>query len=439
MVKELKGFMTRDDFIIAANNQVAPVFELSNIAYTYSLQRKQYYSATNSLYSLHAFNLVGTEELLQSEVEVITDVVVKFTTFLTTNQITNKQQTLILFTNNFNAQFPNTPISDLTYNDTVNYNTIKAPDYLSFKIQDINCTIWLSDSVFRTFYPHYDIRIVLPMENFASIVNNTSDFIAALEAMNLMEFNKRIEENKNNAPTTYTKIINIPYRVPNTTVTKNCYFAFNIYGLQGNYDYILKLELYNYLVNTLGLNGEFIESIFPSILNINEFFIVPRWDKVAISAQVGEIGINSQISRTYNETFDQNKFIKIYTNDTYLANNTYNVPFDYNNVLLQVTNGYYTDMDVKDFRSYYNDFITVTSTHPDFARMKTRTQRFISLLENMLDVCNSNNATELFNKVLQNKDYRFTIITRAGVSYLSIFYEDHQYYVIPKYQFMLVA
>ena len=431
--------MTRDDFIIAANNQVAPVFELSNIAYTYSLQRKQYYSATNSLYSLHAFNLVGTEELLQSEVEVITDVVVKFTTFLTTNQITNKQQTLILFTNNFNAQFPNTPISDLTYNDTVNYNTIKAPDYLSFKIQDINCTIWLSDSVFRTFYPHYDIRIVLPMENFASIVNNTSDFIAALEAMNLMEFNKRIEENKNNAPTTYTKIINIPYRVPNTTVTKNCYFAFNIYGLQGNYDYILKLELYNYLVNTLGLNGEFIESIFPSILNINEFFIVPRWDKVAISAQVGEIGINSQISRTYNETFDQNKFIKIYTNDTYLTNNTYNVPFDYNNVLLQVTNGYYTDMDVKDFRSYYSDFITVTSTHPDFARMKTRTQRFISLLENMLDVCNSNNATELINKVLQNKDYRFTIITRAGVSYLSIFYEDHQYYVIPKYQFMLVA
>ncbi len=431
--------MTRDDFIIAANNQVAPVFELSNIAYTYSLERKQYYSATNSLYSLHAFHLTGAEELLQSEVELITDVVVKFTTFLSTNQISNRLQTLILFTNNFNAQSPNAPISDLTYNDTVNYNTIKAPDYLSFKIQDINCTIWLSDSVFRTFYPHYDIRIVLPMENFASIVSNTSEFIAALESMNLMEFNKRIEENKNNAPTTYTKIINIPYRVPNTTVTKNCYFAFNIYGLQGNYDYILKLELYNYLVNTLGLNGEFIESIFPSILNINEFFIVPRWDKVAISAQVGEIGINSQISRTYNETFDQNKFIKIYSNDTYLANNTYNVPFDYNNVLLQITNGYYTDSGVKDFRSYYSDFITVTSTHPDFARMKTRTQRFVSLLENMLDVCNTNNATELFNKVVQNKDYRFTIITRAGVSYLSVFYEDHQYYVVPKYQFMLVA
>lgn len=438
MAREVKGFITRDDFIVPSNNEVAPVYELSNIALTYSTTRKQYYSAANSLYALHAFELIGLSDLSQPEVEVIVDVVVKFSNFLTSNQVTNKQQALILFTNDFNLTNAQSPVSELNYNSIITHNSVKTVDYLTFKIQDIFCNLWLSDTVFRTFYPNYDINIVLPLSNFAALVNNTSDFITALDGFNLVEFNKRVEENKDNTPTTYTKIVNIPYRVPNTTVTKPCYFAFNIYGLQGNYDYILKLELYNHLVTVLGLPGEFVESIFPTILNINEFFIIPRWDKIAIPSQVGESGINSQISPTYNETFDQHKFIKIYDNNNYLMNNTYNLPFDYNNLLLQVTNGYYTDAPVKDFRQYYSDFITVTSTHPDFARMKKRTQRFITLLENVLDVCNSNNSTELFNKVLQNKDYHFTIITRGGVSYVSIFYEDHQYYVIPKYA-MLAA
>lgn len=434
MTKEIKGFVTRDDFITSSNTDIATIFELSDIALTYSKTKYQHYSSLNSLYALHVFKRVSGEALLQNEVEDILSIIIGFSNFLTSTSVTNKQQAIILFTNEFNMANTHRPVSDLNYNTIVNYNGIKSVDYLTFKISDVICTIWLSDTVFRAFYPEYDINVILPFSDFNIIINNTSDFITALENFNLIDFNRRVEENKNNNPTTYTKIMNIPYKVPNTSVIKNCYFAFNIYGLQGNYDHILKLELYNYLVNTLGLDGSLIENLFPTILNINEFFIIPRWDKVAIPSQVGQTGITSQISPTYNEVFDLNKFIKVFDNTNFIQNNTYNVPFSYNNILLHVTNGYYTEQDVRDFKMYYSDLITVTSTDPDFARMNTRTQRFITMLKNMLDVSNSSNATEMFNKILQNSDYKFTIITRGGVSYISFLYEDHQYYVIPRYE-----
>lgn len=438
MSKEIKGFVTRDDFIIPSNDQTSPLYELSDISLSYSKNKQQYYSSLNNLYSLYVFKMVQGTNLTQSETDDIISVVIGFSNFLTSSLVTNKQQAIVLFTNDFNLSNPSRQVTNLNYNTIITHNNIKSVDYITFTISGVTCTIWLSDSVFRAFYPEYEVSIVLPFEDFHIKINNTSEFITAVDNFNLIEFNRRIEFNKDNNPTTYTKIMNIQYRVPNTSVYKNCYFAFNIYGLQGNYDHILKLELYNYLTNTLNLAGEFVENIFPTILNINEFFITPRWDKVAIPSHVGSIGISSQVSLSYSEPFDLDNFIKIYNNVNYLKNNTYNVPFDYNNLLLQVTNGYYTEDDVKDFRLYFSDFIAVTSTHPDFSRMSQRTQKFVSLLENIIDVSNSPNATEMFNKILQNVDYHFTIITRNGVTYLSYLYEKHQIYVIPKYQFLLL-
>lgn len=436
MTKQIKAFVTNDSFINNAPNAISPIYEISDIALTYSRNKQIYYSSNNSLYSLYLFKSTGLTHLTQTEVNNIIDVIISFSTFLTNTTITNKQQIIISFLNNFNLANSSNPLSNFNYNNIVSTNNIRSVDYITFTINNINCEIWLSDSVFKEFYPDYEISIVLPFNNFSTIFNNISSFIAALDNFNLLEFNTRIEADKNNNPTTYTRILNIPFKVPNSNVFKNCYFAFNIYGAKGNYDFILKLELYNYLTNTLGLSANLVEARFPSILNINEFFIIPRWDKISIPAHVGQSSINSQIILAYAEPFDMNKYIKIYTDNNYLRNNTYAVPFDYNNIILFITNGYYTEPDIKDFKQYFSDFITVTSSHPDFARMSLRTQRFITLLENMLSVADSNDSTELFNKLISNNNYRFSIIKRENVSYLTYFYEKHQIYVIPKYQFL---
>lgn len=439
MSKEIKAFITSDNFIDNNSSVVSPLYELSDIALTYSKNKQQYFSTTNPLYSLFLFSATDLTSLTQNEVNDIINVVTSLSSFLTTTQITSKQQVIIAFTSEFNQTNPTTPVDNLVYNNTVDVNLIRSVDYLSFTINGINCEIWLSDSIFRTFYPEYDISIILPFENYASIVNNPSNFISALDSFDLLTLNERIEENKALSPTTYTKILNIPYHVPNTNIYRNCYFAFNIYGLQGNYDYILKLELYSYMTNTLGMPGTTVEELFPSILNINEFFITPRWDKIAIPSQVGQSSIASQIASAFNEQFDTDKFVKVYNNTTFLRNNTYAVPFDYNNIMLHITNGYYSEDNLQDFKTYFSDFITVTSTHPDFARMSVRSQHLVSLLESMLAVSNCSNSTELFNNLIGNTSYRFTIINRDGVNYLSFFLDKHQIYVLPKYEFIRLA
>lgn len=439
MAKEIKAFITKDDFVNNTPGVVSPIYELSEISLTYSKNKQQYYYTADSKYSLYVYKLINGTSLLQVEVDSIVKVVTQFIAFLTSTQLTNKQQLLASFVSDYNLTNSSTPVTNLDYNTTIDYQSVRACDYITFVVSDVTVSIWLSDETFKIFYPDYEISIVFPFNNFTTIVNSPSAIITAIDNFSPIELNNNIEVSKGQFPPTFTKVINIPYRVPNTSIDKNCYFAFNIYGKQGNYDYVLKLELYNYLTTTLGLDGPTIESLFPTMLNINEFFITPQWNKIAIASQIGQNGINSQLQLAYNEPFTLSNFIVVYNNINYLKENTYVMPFDYNNISLYVTNGYYTEAPVKDFKLYYGDIITVTSLHPDFSRMSTKTQKFITLVENMLQICDSNNSTELFNKLIQNRDYTFTIINRGGVIYLSIFYGEHQYYALPKYELYRLA
>lgn len=441
MSRQIKGFITRDDFITPRNQDVSPIYELSETALTYSKKKQTLYPSDQQNYCLNVFQAKDTAEteqflLTSYESSTIVRVVSEFSNYLTGNTLASKQQALINFTNMFNTMFPAHSVTNLTYNNLVTHNSVITPDYLSFDVLNISCSIWTSDEMFQTFYPGYDVDIVYPFENFINIIRNTADTLEALSEFDPVIFNGRLDAARVGVQCSTTRMMNIPYRVPGTTVERNCYFGFNIYGRNGNYEHILKLELYRVLTEVLGLEGPFVESIFPTILQINEFFITPRWNRLAIPTQVGQIGINSQVFLSYQEVFDIDHFIKIFDNFNFLKNNTYSVPFPYNNILLQVTNGYYTEEEIKDFLVNYPDLISVSSTNTDFSRMSTKTQRLMIMLENMVDVANASNPTDLFNKVVANENYLFSIIDRGGVTYLSIQFQDHQFYLIPKYQFL---
>jgi hypothetical protein len=452
MAKQIKGFVTRDDFISPSQSTVANLFELSDLGLTYSRHKQQLYYTEDPKYSLYVFNsteddgeagVTSNVPVMQSDADEILNIVSSFVDYLTSHPTLTKNQAIINFTAEFNNDSPNVSLTDLDFINKISYLSVVGVDYLTFRLipveaspnEYISCSIWLNDPAFRNFYPDYDISIVLPFSNFSSIVNNANNFISALDNFDLLEFNARIEQDKGGNPTTYTRILNIPYRVPSSTVEKNCYFAFNIYGIQGNFDFILKLALYDYLTNDLGLDGSFVESIFPSILKINEFFVIPRWNNIALPSQVGLNAINSQVALAYSEPFDEDNFITIYSDRNYLIENTYMVPVDYNNLLLHVVNGKYSEEEVQDFREYYPDIISVTSTHPDYTRMSLRTQRFISFLEHILNIANSDNVTEMFNKMLIDTNYSFSIINRGGIQYVSGLHNVHQIYVLPKYEF----
>lgn len=435
MTRQIKAFVTCDHYINNNPGVVEPLYELSTIGLTYSKEKQQYYSDEQPEYSLYVFKQIEQTGMTQSEVNTVLNVVKRFTDFASANTQMDKNGLIMNYLQQFNLMYPATQVSDLRVTTLLTSGNLVGPDFMSFVVRGITCSIWLNDLSFRGFYTDYEIDIVFPFDDFDLKIQNGAAVIEALNAFTLVEFNNRIEQAKGSFPTTHSKILNIPYRLPNSTVTRDCHFAFNQYGGQGNYDYILKLELYQYLLE-LGLTSEYIESIFPTILKINEFFITPRWDRMAIPSHVGEYGVRSQITSAFAEVFDLTKFVKVYTDVDYLRNNSYNVPYDYNNLMLTISNGYYTEDAVKDFKARYSDMITVPTTHPDFARMSPRTMQFMALLESMLVIADSNNTVEMFTKMVDNENYVFNMINRQGVWYLSMFFSGHQYYLIPKYEYM---
>jgi len=62
-MKNAKVFITRDDFIDNNDNQVNPLFELSDYAMTFSSNRKVYYYSLNPVYSIHLFNTTECNRL----------------------------------------------------------------------------------------------------------------------------------------------------------------------------------------------------------------------------------------------------------------------------------------------------------------------------------------------------------------------------------------
>lgn len=435
MTRQLKAFATCDTFTDNTPGVVRSLYELSAMGQTYSKNKKQYHSTENALMGLHSFKEIDMGVLTQSEINSILRVVDRFVIHCTHNPTLSKNQAVLTFLNNYNAEFVSEGVNALTVGAILNSNELYGPDFMSFETRGILCAIWLNDVSFRNFFNDYEIDVVFGREDFLQTVQNSALFLNSLSAFSLTEFMTRVETAKAGVPASYTRVLNLPYHLPNSSVVKDCYFAFNLYGGQGNYDYVLKLHLYQLLMNA-GLTSTLIEQLFPSILQINEFFITPCWDRVAIPSHVGENGILSQVSKAFSETFDTMKYVKVYSDANFVRDNTYNVPCDYNNILLRVTNGFYSDVDKRDFHTQYSDLITVTSTHPDFARMSTKTQRFMTLLENFLFVADSDSQTELLTKIVDNENFTFHMVSRQGIWYVSFFFEGFQCYVIPKYEYM---
>lgn len=433
-MRTIKGFMTRDDYISNDPAVTADIFELSDYCNTYAKDKKSFYYSQNSLYSLKVFH--QSAAMTQSDADMISSFIVHYSNYATTNIGMDENMLMLSSVTTFNTLNPGVQISQLSTIGVVGYHGLRTAEYFYFVINnDIEALVWTADTVFKLVYPDYIIDTVFPSSDFASIVSTPAAFISMLDSFDFAVFTDRVNVAKGGYPPTHTRVLNVPYKVPSTTIFKNCYFAFNIYNEAGNYDDLLKLELFEYLIANTTLTQSDVENLFPSLLEINEFFIVPRWDKIAVPSQIGQAAIYSQLHLTYNEVYDLNKYITVYP-EAHLRAQTYTLPTEYNNMLLSISNGYYTQIDKKDFKNLYGDIVTVSTTDPDFARMSTLTQNFLTKLYDMLFIANSDSFLDLFNKIFATGLIAtYKLRTRNGISYIAVRYNDHVYYILSKYEF----
>lgn len=437
-MKEIRCFIENASLATPNTRHTSPIYELSEEGKTFAKRKERRTLRGDDKNLLHSFHVTDENELNPEETRLIIQVVETFNTYLETISLENKPVIVTKFAAFYNNSFEN-HISNFNYNQLINVNKKLYPDFLTFKVEDLNCSVWLSDKSFKLFYPLYDIDVVTPFEEFDRIVRNAPEMIEALNKFDLNLFGMRIDEIKGGFPSTYTQMLNVPYRPRKGAQEMDCWFGFNIYGEAGNYEYLMRDELYKHLKG-LGLDDDFIEEHFPSIFKVNEFFMVPEWNDYALPFRVGQGSINSQVNKAFDSPFRMNWYVKAYEDSNeYMLRNTYNVPLPYNNILCRVLNGKYSLNEIKDFKEFHKDLITVNSTNPDFARMSERTQRFVVMTSFMIACADAHNETELFNNLMTNnaanRDHRFTMNRRMEITYISIQFDKHRYYMIPRYEF----
>ena len=435
-MKEIFAFAVRDNLIDNQANAIAPVFEISDICLTFAKEKATHTSSTDRSSSLIVFKTNDGQLLTQAETDLGCGLLSEVTQFLAT---TSQTAPLVLggsFTAYYNAKYPAKQLTQLSFSDIRTSGTVKAPEYIVATFGDtLKFFIWTSNRAFRSMYPFYQIDIVLPVDNFKEKLINGTSFNAEISTFEFPAFINKMETAKGDNIETAARVLNIPYYAPGATTGNPCYFGFIVYGEQGDYEFLFRLNLYDYLIS-LGISSQLILSSFPDLLKVNEFFITPRWDLQAIPSRVGEGVINSQLTNTFASNFDIAKFIPRYADLTALKAATSNVPVEYNNLLLLITDGEFSTANLKAFRSYFSDFISISSQHPDFSRMSSRTQQFAIFLEYALRVANTSSYSEMLEVMGNIASYAFRTITREGVTYVSAFLDKHQFYILPKHEFL---
>lgn len=439
-MKEFRCFIENADIASPDTTHTSLVYELSEEGRTFAKHRERRTVKGDDKNVVHSFHVDKNNIMTAEETQLIVKVTTSFNAYLETVIIENRNNIIAGFTKFFNDGNKE-KISKFSYNSLVKLNGAKYPDYFSFETDKFRCSVWLSDTTFKLFYPLYDIDVVTPFEEFDKVVKNPTEMLRHLAEFNLNKFGRRCDYVKNGFPSTYTRFLNIPYKPRKDMKEVDCWFGFNIYGAAGDYEHLMREELYDYLKD-LGLTDQEIEDYFPSIFEVNEFWLLPEWTRFALPGKQNQGRINSHVTKSFVEPFNVRKFVKVYEGkDSWMKSNTYDVPLATNNLLCRIMNGYYTEERYKDFLKYYGDILTLSTTSPNFANMTTRTQNFIYLLSYITNIADAVDQTELFTKLManqhkiDNETIRFAISSRRGVVYVSVYWDNHRYFMIPRYEY----
>ena len=433
MKKEIRCFIIDTSYVLPDTHLVSELFELSEYSRTFARRKEERKLVGDDNNIVISFHHEDDNHLTDDDMKVILGIVRDFSDLATASSSERKDVLITSFIRKYN-EGKRKPLRSFNYNTLISHPTGRFPDYLTFDNDELNCSVWLSDETFRLFYPLYDIVPVTPFEEFGTVVKNGREMTSKLSMANTPALLDRMNEALGGYPCTVTRILNIPYYQSKESAPVDCNFGFNIWGLQGNYDHILKEILLDYFKNELGLDDEFIEEHFPDVYKINEFFMIPMWDSYAIPAITGQGSVNSQITYSYPRTVDVLPFLTVYkAEEDHVRNHTRDVPFAFNNILVKIVDGKYTDIDVRNFTKVYPDLLTVPVTHPDFARMHQDTQKFVIMMSYFFAIANSGSQTEVFNKIMVNKEYKFALGQRGGTPYVTVMFGSHRYYILPRY------
>lgn len=285
--------------------------------------------------------------------------------------------------------------------------------------------IWFSDDAFRRQYATFDMAVLTPCPNLDDLHGNKAAVKALLESRTATETTELLAALTAKVPCT---IVRAPvydwidktdreFKVPS-----DWYVV--IWGPAGDNPDVIRDELVDYILDNSKFPREEWEKILPDLFISTEYTIVPNWDQYAIPNQTMRAGLYSPQMNPTKSLELMKRGAPTYEGE-HIAKYSRTMSNAYKSLGFVVTGGKRNRDGIYDFYEKFADYIALPTTHVDFNRISTRTQKWMLLFADCLLIAESMTSD---SEVPEG----FARLTRNGIVYCAFSYEKIQYLVVTK-------
>lgn len=384
----LRGFVPYallSDNVPGVTNEIG---ELSVFSRTYTKQRAIYANPTISPdIRLVAFTTEKDSEVEEPSIEMQGHI-------LTIAAFTYKQTidnpTVLLEVADFHTRILDehaSTISNLRIGKIVHDGRFYMPEWIEWSMkgaEDNYIKIWFSDAAFRLQFPDYEIVVTPPFLPLDDFFKPTDQVKKLLDSRNVTQIAEDLQNAKKGHPETFIRIDQFEYHDPrNTDNLLLSAWGVLIYGLGGNNLDAIKEALQNFILKNSNHPREDWAKILPDIFKRTEFIFNPIWDKYSIPNKKLEKGIYRPIFN-FNEALVYTKTHLPGYPTTHIERHIEGFSFPHRSLSMTSIGNVENKDNVYRITEVFSDWINVSSTHHDFARMSSRTQKFHLLLADMV-------------------------------------------------------
>lgn len=292
--------------------------------------------------------------------------------------------------------------------------------------------IWLANKNLQEEYEPYILHIIPPVDTLDQFINNTVTVAGILGGNTNKKLINKYNAIRQNNPDTRLDIYDLTWHDPEDSSSRlDTSWAYVAYGVGATSIDNIKTAIRDYLA----ANSDYTDwpSIFPSLLEENDFTIVPLWNRIAVP----ETQIDQNLYSSYSSLQDLTDLAKESVPTSYGTAANMNVHIGAN---LEIFSTYYRGMNFLALAnpSNQNRTVKLSLLYPDyssvpvgadFERMEEVTRTFIETLNLGLE----------YARVYRENDtvpvgyYR---VLRNNRSYITFLYNDYQYMILTRESFM---
>lgn len=452
MMKVIKGFASHAKFVSNTKDQVHPIGEISANALTYAKDRGIY--AQDEDISLITFR--STEDAKYKPLNqdwqdhiftVINDIYHQVFTAGTTWGDNVSQYLIDKFASTA-TNFEVGPIVEdgnyvcpswiswqrVGFADNIGGNKIGADGVTSDQTNEGGKSsyirIWFSDPSFQDTFDEYEFTVVPPIEVYDNFFKSKATVVNLLNTQNdPISMADRTQTKRNDQPETILRTFKFEWHNPlNTEDTLVTFWNVLIYGAAGNNVDAIKDALQKDILDNSDYPRDNWVPTFPEIFRRTEFIIFPQWNNWAIEEKTLTNGIYSAITRRINEipmlTAVCSKNYG-YT-DSHIEAYATVMGQQYRSLMCFCVSNPENRDKLYWLTDLFPDYINVNSLSQDFNRMIEYTRTWSDKLNTVIIEAEKATPYSALPKGI-------TRLTRDGVFFLVLGYDNINYLVVTKY------